>query len=167
MEKRTMNLMIPSKLALMLLFLTLAGCTTVRLVSDYDEVTDKSLTEIQKKTDDFIENLSKHHGTSATSFDSSKEFYEEIERDLRILSFRVGAVPNNKQTIELVENLKVGILGDPSNPTGTSLKELHQLQKNRDNGIPETTLRIAQRIINQLFKAALSLEIAKKRGEDK
>lgn len=167
MEKRTMNLMIPTKLALMLLFLALAGCTTVRLVSDYDEVTDKSLTEIQKKTDDFMENLSKHHGTSATSLDSNKEFYEEIERDLRILSFRVGAVPNNKQTIELVENLKVGILGDPSNPTGTSLKELHQLQKNRDNGIPETTLRIAQRIINQLFTAALSLEIAKKRGEDK
>ena len=31
-----------------------AGCIELRLISDYDEATDKGLTEIQELTDDFI-----------------------------------------------------------------------------------------------------------------
>jgi len=56
----------------------LAGCAGARLISDYDEVTDKSLTTIQEKTDDFIETLLTQSGTNKAAFSKHQAFYTDI-----------------------------------------------------------------------------------------
>jgi hypothetical protein len=145
---------------LLFLWLTL-GCT-VRLVSMYDEATDKSLTDIQKKTDDFIQKLHTVQGTPTASFDSTQAFYQAIEKDVKTLLFRVEAIPKNEKTVSLVRNIQLQLTGNKSSPDGASLRELHQLPGNRNNGIPAASLEIAQRNINQTIQAALSLELAKK-----
>jgi hypothetical protein len=46
-------------LDIVLTLAVLSGCAGVRLISDYDETTDKSLMAIQHRADDFIELLKK------------------------------------------------------------------------------------------------------------
>lgn len=142
--------------------LLLSGCT-IRLVSMYDEVTDTSLTEIQKKTDSFIEKAKANDESQASSFANSKAFYEEIDKDLKSLLFRVGSIPKNKEMESLVRNIQLLIVGDQEAPKGTSLKELHQITPSGGvKVINSTAFALAQRQINQALHAALSLELAKK-----
>lgn len=153
--------------ALLSVLLFLAGCSSIHLISDYDDVTDKSLTAIQQKTDDFIASLRKNYGTDAASLEKSKGFYEDIDQDLRRLEFRVGSIPKNTKTRTLVTNIRLAILGENTGAEGASLKDLHTLPENAGKGIPPKSLEVAQRNINQVISAALSLELAKKQGLEK
>lgn len=75
-------------LGILLLAFAASSCYSIKLISDYDEVTDKSLTAIQQETDAFIDVLIKESGTSEASFDKHKDFYDGIDAQLRHLEFR-------------------------------------------------------------------------------
>lgn len=152
--------------------LLVAGCT---LVSDYDQVTDQSLTALQKKTDDFITALKDvtQNDSGAGGFDQHQAFYQEVDRDLRQLEFRVTSIPQNDDTVKLVDNIRTVILGKPAEAggpstectgEGASLRDLHCLPANKAKGPSAAALEIARRNINQTISAALSLELAKKQG---
>lgn len=153
-------------LAFVVLFtFSLAGCASFRLVSDYDEVTDKSLTTIQQRTDDFVSLLSKLLGSSNAAFEKHKDFYDDIDRQLRGLEFRVDSIPKNRSTIELVKKIRAVILGEGKcSEEGSSLRDLHCLPDNKDKGPSRKSLEINRRNINAAISAALSLELAKKQG---
>lgn len=154
-----------SSLYVLLVLTIFVGCAQVRLVSDYDEFTDKSLTVIQQKTDDFIESLRMKAKTDEAAFDKHLEFYEEIDRDLRRLEFRVGSIPNNERTIKLVRDIRMVILGEGTcSEDESSLRSLHCLSENKDQGPSAKVLEIARRNINQTISAALNLELSKKNG---
>ncbi len=145
--------------------LLIAGCTSVKLISDYDETTDKYLTEIQQNTDDFIETLIQQSGTDEAAFSRHQDFYEEIDRKIRRLEFRVDSIPNNKKTIDLVTDIRLVILGEGKcTEDGTSLRDIHCTPSNSDKGPSVAALEICRRNINQTISAALALELAKKRG---
>lgn len=144
--------------------LTLTGCTSIRLISDYDAVTDSQLVALQEKTDALVESLNRSFGTDSASFQQSSGLYDDIDRDLRRLEFRIGAIPNNAKTESLVRNIRLAIIGAGGNADSTSLRDLHSLPENRDRGIPLKTLEVARRNINQTIFAALRLELAKKQG---
>jgi hypothetical protein len=152
-------------LFLLLSFVGLSGCAGMRLVSDYDEATDKGLTAIQQKTDDFIDLLVRKAGTADASLAKQQEFYDEMDRLFRRLEFRVASIPGNDHTIDLVKKARLVILGEGKcSEEGVSLKDLHCLPENRDKGPSATVLEISRRNINQALTAALSLELAKKLG---
>lgn len=143
----------------------LAGCAGVKLISYYDEVTDKSLTAIQQKTDDFIETLFKQSGTDEAAFSKHQDFYNDIDQQLRRLEFRVNSIPKNDKTIDLVKRIRLVILGEGKcTEDGTSLRDLHCMPTNKDKGPPAKALEISRRNINQTISAALNLELAKKQG---
>ena len=85
--------------AAILCAILLAGCAGAKLISDYDEVTDKSLMTIQQKTDDFIETLLTQSGTNKAAFSKHQAFYSDIAQQLRRLEFRVNAIPKNEKTL--------------------------------------------------------------------
>ncbi len=151
-------------LALIIVLLFLSACSSVRLISDYDEVTDRSLTAIQRKTADFIDFLEKNYQSEAAGYERNIKFYNEMNKMLRTLEFRVNAIPDNSRTVALVRNIRLVILGDKSAAAQGSLQDLHRLPQNRERGISPAVLKIARRNIDQAISAALSLEIAKKRG---
>jgi hypothetical protein len=152
-----------SFLSVILLALSLAACSGVRLIADYDEVTDKSLTAIQQKTDDFVEVLIKKAGTDEAAFEKHKEFYNEVDQQLRRLEFRVTSIPKNDKTVDLVRKIRLVILGEGKcSEEGSSLKDLHCMSKNKGPSVK--SLEINRRNINQTISAALSLELAKKQG---
>ena len=143
----------------------LAGCAGAKLISDYDEVTDKSLTTIQQKTDDFIETLITQSGTKKAAFNKHQDFYSDIGQQLRRLEFRVNATPNNDKTIDLFKKVRLVILGEGKcTAEGTSLRDLHCMPANRNKGPSAMALAICRLNVNQAISAALSLELAKKQG---
>jgi len=147
------------------LLIVASGCSGVRLISDYDDTTDKALTQLQQTTDDFITKLVGAAGTDANAFAKHKEFYDNADQQLRRIEFRVNSIPHNTATIKLVSDIRKVLLGsDACSPDGTSLRDLHCLSANQATGPSKTALQIAQRNINQTIGAALSLELAKKQG---
>ncbi len=143
----------------------LAGCAGAKLISDYDEVTDKSLTAIQQKTDDFIETLITQSGTDEAAFSKHQAFYSDIGQQLRRLEFRVNSIPKNDKTIDLVKKIRLVILGEGKcTEEGTSLRDLHCMPMSKDRGPSAMALEICRRNVNQTISAALSLELAKKQG---
>ena len=143
----------------------LAGCAGAKLISDYDEVTDKSLTTIQQKTDDFIETLIAQSGTKKAAFSKHQAFYSDIAQELRRLEFRANAIPKNDKTIDLVKKIRLAILGEGKcTAEGTSLRDLHCMSANKNKGPSAIALANCRLNVNQTISAALSLELAKKQG---
>jgi hypothetical protein len=149
----------------MLCAILLAGCAGARLISDYDEVTDKSLTTIQQKTDDFIETLLAQSGTNKAAFSKHQAFYGDIAQELRRLEFRVNAIPKNEKTIDLVKKIRLAILGEGKcTAEGKSLRDLHCTPANKVKGPSITALATCRLNVNQAISAALGLEVSKKQG---
>jgi len=143
----------------------LVGCAGARLISDYDEWTDKSLMTIQQKTDDFIELLITQSGTKKAAFSKHQDFYMDIGQQLRRLEFRVNAIPRNDKTIDLVKKVRLVIIGDGQcTAEGTSLRDLHCMRTSKDKGPSATALANCRLNVNKAISAALSLELAKKQG---
>jgi hypothetical protein len=142
-----------------------AACSGIELVSRYDEATDSALTALQQKSDDFIESLEASAGTSDASFTKHEAFYDELDRDVRRLEFRVSSIPNNAHTTRLVAAVRQVLLGSGEcSAEGTSLRDLHCLPANQATGPSPTALKSNRRNINQTIGAALNLELMKKQG---
>ncbi|WP_298854071.1 hypothetical protein [uncultured Aquimonas sp.] len=152
-------------LLIVVLAIAISACSTVRLISDYDEPTDKALTALQQSTDDFITNLIASAPSEENAFEKHKKFYEDIDQQLRRLEFRVASIPKNDQTKSLVADIRAAILGEEKcTEDGGSLRNLHCLQENLAHGPSRMALQISQRNVNQAIGAALALELAKKQG---
>ena len=59
--------------------ISLSGCVTVNLISDYDEATDKAVTAVQRKFETFFVELESQIGTDAAAYKNHTSFYKEIE----------------------------------------------------------------------------------------
>lgn len=154
-------------LFLVAVVLAVSSCSTVRLISDYDEPTDKALTALQQSTDDFVTKLIANAPSEENTFEKHKKFYDEADQQLRRLEFRVASIPKNDQTKKLVANIRTSVLGEGKcTEGGGSLKDLHCLPANSARGPSKTALQISQRNVNQTIGAALALELAKKQGLD-
>lgn len=147
------------------LSLLVSACMSVRLVSDYDEPTDRALTALQKDTDHFIIELIANARTEKNAFEKHAAFYTDLDKQLRSLEFRANSIPNNKKTVELIAKIRASILGEGKcTEEGNSLRDLHCLASNSSKGPPKVALTISQRNVNQTIGAALALELAKKHG---
>jgi hypothetical protein len=130
--------------------LVLSGCA-VKLVSNYDETTDKAVTALQKKTEAHLVRLGAEEGAPECTYDRHKQFYEEAKVDISAISVRAAAIPKNEittqQTILLSQSLD-------------SLEKLHKIKcLSKDQIAPLRTQ------FNSSFTAILKLELAKRRGE--
>jgi hypothetical protein len=166
--KMQIGLRLPARNLPMLLIAVIifvSACSNVRLISDYDEPTDKALTALQQSTDDFVTKLISNAPSEDNAFEKHKKFYEDADQQLRRLEFRVASIPKNDKTKNLVSKIRSSILGDGKcSEDGESLKDLHCLPANLARGPSKVALQISQRNVNQTIGAALALELAKKQG---
>ncbi len=79
-----------------LLIMLVAGCSSVRLISEYDEITDKAATALQEKVSRFIIQLESEIGTEEAKYVNHKQFYQEAKVDLNTLKIRADAIDKNK-----------------------------------------------------------------------
>lgn len=128
----------------------LAGCCNIRLVSDYDEQTDKAATAFQRKIEMFFTFLEQNADKPEGKYEQNINFYNEAKVDLSSLRVRAAALPENGITVQQVD-----LLIDSLN----NLEELHKTGLTREQIPP---LRSA---FNISCTAILKYELAKKRGE--
>ena len=128
-----------------LIFLCLVGCS-ISLISKYDEVIDKGITDFQKKMD---LHLIQKQRNPILPF--SEGFYDSLIVDLQLLETRANCVPKNSKTSEII----------------SSLIDEVKLIDVEDKAAKEKApyYQDAESTVDQMCGQALKLELAKKRGE--
>lgn len=144
---------LPKKLFLLfsIFALSLQSCTSVRLISDYDEITDKAVTALQEKVSRFFVQLGDELGTEQANYANYKTFYRDVKVDLASIQIRANAIDKNEIVQQQLESLKK-VLAD--------LEALHKI------GIRNTqVLQTAEQACNRSFTAIIKLQLALKRGQ--
>lgn len=141
---------------LVLTFAVVAGvftaCANVQLIADYDEQVDRSAAGLAKDMDRYLLNLEIMSGTPAAEYEVHQSFYLDYEVELRALLRRAKSHPRNTRTTEQLE-LMLDSLG--------ALQTVHEL-----GPLPEEQIAVTRDLFNQSWQAVLTLEMAKKRGDD-
>jgi hypothetical protein len=134
------------------LVLTLAvpGCG-VKFVADYDELTDKSVTELQRKVESFLVDIERKVGTDDATYSNNTGFYDEVRVDISAIRVRAAAREKNEITLEQLDLVQENL---------DNLEKLHQLGFKSPEEIEPV-----RKAFNASFTAILKFELAKKRGE--
>lgn len=128
------------------------GCM-VKFVSDYDQVLDNSITELQIDSETFFGHLEAVAGTGDAAYAQNLSFYNSAKARLETILMRAQSTPKNEGTISELEDLL------------DSFDKLRQLHESfGDNGIPPDQVEDLRTALMVHFRAIVTLEIAKKRG---
>ncbi len=144
--------------ALAVVCLVAAGCTTVRLVSDYDETTDRDVSALQKLVDDSLTALARQPAPGCL-YGAHAPFYAAVHSALNALAMRNRARgPDNAATtaqIAVLDTLEFA-----------ALERLHRLAGAQAPPacMDSAGLALDRQAIDQSFEAILRLELAKRRG---
>ncbi|MEP6698288.1 MAG: hypothetical protein ABJB09_01020 [Verrucomicrobiota bacterium] len=128
-----------------LLALLLSSCA-VMLVGPYDEVTDRSISDLEMKTELFLAKMQLTQG----SYQANRSFYTEAKASIRVIRIRAEIYDKNKGEITNLALLEQNL---------DNLAELH-----RAGSLSGTPGEIARAQIETNFKALLQIELAKKRS---
>ena len=128
----------------------LSACS-VTLISNYDEQIDRAATALQKQMDAHLTKLEAASGPVAT-FDSNKQFYQDYLVDVRAVELRASAHPENRQSLGQYRLM---------------LDNLEDLRSTHETAVTLSVAYIGtvRELFNQGWRAIITLEVAKKRGE--
>ncbi|MGC2063344.1 MAG: hypothetical protein WA610_10205 [Thermodesulfovibrionales bacterium] len=129
------------------LILASAGCTSVRLVAEYDKRIDDEITALQKKTEVFLNGMERTADTPEGSYGKNVHFYDTIKADVNVLVVRSEALSLNRLTMQQLQLLGESI---------TALEEQHR------KGLTRHMIEPVRRAFQAHYAAILTLEVAKK-----
>ncbi|NNB41719.1 hypothetical protein [Pseudomonas chlororaphis] len=168
----------------------ISACTSIQLVSKYDEVIDKQTQELQKKLDKHLTFL-RFSSEDPLKYESNQKFYTDTLSDLNAISVRASAIYKNKLTIQQVELAKQNLAWlvllnkrcidreltpeqkEKVNKNGVDLSMDCKAESGATKDEPSrgaqklkrSFLEPVQNMFNQNFGAIMALELAKKRGD--
>jgi hypothetical protein len=87
--KKTINY---SKLLFIVLIVALQGCSSIRLISDYDETTDKLTTEIQQNVSEVFVKIERNFGTTKAEYSNFTDQYDDIRVLINTLEVRANSI---------------------------------------------------------------------------
>lgn len=131
---------------LLLVTLVFSGCSSIKLVGDYDEKIDEGITALQKATEAHLLAIEEN----GSDYDSTKDFYEKSKIEISSLRVRADAMERNSLTVKMLDKLASNI---------GRLEEAHK------EGIQPEEVELFRGGFNSQFTAILTFELAKKRGE--
>jgi uncharacterized membrane protein YgaE (UPF0421/DUF939 family) len=110
-----------------LIVFAIAGCT-VRLVANYDEAIDKSITELQKKVETILTKIERQPSNPSSTYDAKD--YEQLREDLNVLRTRAASWDKNEATVKMLYELGYQLLENPPAPvTEDEGKEKNRLDQ--------------------------------------
>ena len=137
-----------------LLCLVVTGACAVHLVSDYDDTTDREVSQLQRSVDSFLLSLAKNPKPPACTWQKRSGFYDTTTVAIHSLTIRNRARDKNQFTVQQLELLDSSM---------TTLEHLHRLKGDSACMSPEAIEPLRSNF-NTSFTAILKLELAKKRG---
>lgn len=169
-----------------------SGCSSVQLISNYDETTDRSAQALQRKFDSHLVSL-QNSGEEGLKFKNNQEFYESASVDLTALKVRAEGIYKNKITIEQIDlattNLAYLVLLNKRCMSTDKPLTAAQIQAVGEMGpdlsmdcdvafgaeadrpargemtLEREAIPPIKSMFNQLFGAIMAAELAKKRGD--
>lgn len=126
---------------------TVLGCTGVRLLSEYDEETDRATMALHRQVEALLLDIERNAEEASLQAELR---VEEILIDLRVLQLRASVRENNTLQVQQLEELEEQVL---------------LFEKALDEGLAAAEIPLFREGFNQTFRAILTLELAKKRGE--
>lgn len=141
-------------LACLLLALAATGCSTIKLVGDYDEQIDKGTTALQMEVETFLvklESSAPKPESKVAAYTENKQFYADTKVALSGLRVRADATERNSLTVRMFDRLK---------------SNLDLLEKMHQEGLVRLEIdKLIRGGFTTQFTAILTFELAKKRGE--
>lgn len=125
----------------------------VRLVSEYDDVTDRSVSALQGDVDSFLRRIARLKAPACT-WARQDEFYDHAYSAVSTLAVRNRARPKNGITVQQIELLDSSL---------ATLERLHKLKGDSACFNPEEVAPLRANF-ETTFTAILRFELAKKRG---
>jgi hypothetical protein len=153
---------------MMVILAALSGCEahnrsageshTIKLVSNYDEETDRSVMALQRKAESFLIKLEELDGSPECTYEHHKLFYAGAKVEISAIHVRAAALPDNQPTVEQVASLA---------QTLDSLEQLHKGKLKRGRScFSKEEIAPVRRAFNAGFITIIKRELAKKRGGD-
>jgi hypothetical protein len=143
-----------TKFGLLLLLLSIWSCTPVRLVSPYDALFDRGVSDLHTKVVTFVLRMTALAGKPEGTYDANQAFYAEAKGELSTLRLRAGLQEKNEQTLKMIDDLDENM---------GRLRQLHETGKER--GLFKAIADPALKLIEINFETILKLESAKRRGQ--
>ena len=137
--------MIPRFLIISLLFFS---CSSIRLIQEYDSISDNKITSLQEKTSKFFVKAERQIQQSQFSYDSFINFYDDVKTDINVLLVRSRAIQ------------KTDIIQKQLNSLLIQINTLEELHKKKIRSIEE--LEPIKNAIENSFTAIIQLQIALK-----
>jgi hypothetical protein len=137
-----------------ILLLAVTACQ-VRLVSGYDEATDRLANSLEAKIDNKFQSWIRMPAASTgLRYDDkeNRDFYSEVSADISVLESRAKAQPSNQTTISMIETIK------------STMDMIEALHKEHQTVSP-AALQNAQDQIDFEVQRLISFELAKKRDD--
>lgn len=135
-------------LTVLLIFIT-SGCAfKVKLVGEYDEIIDKSVTELQESTVTFFSIMESASDVDRT-YENNKKFYADTEGKLSALILRSEIIEGGLKINPLTRNLK------DLKAQYAELKTTHLNEKNNNKAPSKKYFQSAEKAFNQSFRAIL------------
>ena len=134
-------------LCIIILGLLVSGCS-IRLIAEYDQKIDDSVTALQKKTETFLIKLERTCQKPEGEYSNHISFYDEAKVELSALQVRADAIALNELTSVELKDLQDSF---------EKMEEQHKL------GFTPIVVAKTRDILNTHFTAILKLEVAKKR----
>jgi hypothetical protein len=155
-----------SQCVITVIILTVLPSCMFRLISEYDEATDKDVTQLQESVERFLTTLQRDAIPPGCRYSEQRAFYTNTVVAVSALMVRNEGRTKNKITVT-----QLGLLQDSLK----TLESLHQMKEEkwkqaptpdeREACLSSADIDLARRNLNQSFSAILKLELAKKRGE--
>jgi hypothetical protein len=131
-----------------ILFIFLYSCSSVRLILEYDEITDQKLTALQEKIARFFVRMDRQIGFPESNYVNYIDFYDDVKTELSVLEVRSRAIPKSDIVQQQLQSVQSQI---------TNLEKLHKLGFNSYEEI--VPIRNA---LNNSFAAIIQLQMSLK-----
>ena len=129
-------------------FLFLFSCAEIKLIQDYDAVSNNKINLLHDKTTKFFVKIQRTVGLPENKYEKHIDFYDDVKSDVHVLQTRTKAIDKSNITQKQLTLLLTQI---------NTLEKLHQLgfKSNKE-------IIIIQSAIDESFTAILKLQIALK-----
>jgi hypothetical protein len=128
----------------------LAGCTTIRLVGDYDKEIDDGVTALQRKTETHLIKISAVPGPRAAPYKGTENFYQVTKVEVSSLRVRADSTSRNSLTVRMLDRLQ---------------NNYERLERMHKEGLTVAEIPDLRGALNSQFTAILTFELAKRRGD--
>lgn len=131
--------------------LLVLNCTTTKLPSDYDEITTKTLAELQQSVSTYFVRVERNLNTPMAQITQFIPFFDDAKVKLNTLEIRTAAIENNQLTHQQILELQEMI---------RNLEKLHEIGFKSAEEIHEL-----QKPFTRAFTSILKLQLALRRGK--